>query len=158
MSTPLRTPTRAKRDVEPEFAVNGARPSSRHDPRYQAFWLARVGFTVLPLVSGIDKYFNALVYWPGYLAHWIDNIVPGPAQQFMYGAGAVEILAGLLVAVRPRYGAYLLAAWLGGIVVNLLSSGGSWDIALRDFGLMIGALTLARLASVYDRGTRPTER
>jgi hypothetical protein len=102
-------------------------------------------------VSGIDKYFNSLAYWPQYLADWVNNLLPGSAQQLMYVFGAVEILAGLIVALRPRYGAYIVAAWLAGIVINLLSYGEWYDIALRDFGLMLGALTLGRLATVYDR-------
>jgi hypothetical protein len=88
--------------------------------------------------------------WSKYLAPWIDDLVPGSAHQLMYVVGAVEILAGLLVAIRPRYGAYLVALWLGGIVINLLSFSGWYDVALRDFGLMLGALTLARLASMFD--------
>jgi uncharacterized membrane protein YphA (DoxX/SURF4 family) len=112
--------------------------------------LMRVGYTVLPLAMGIDKFFNAMVSWPKYLADWIDNIAPGTAQQFMYFVGAVEILAGLIVLLKPRYGAYIVAAWLAGIVINLFSYGDWWDIGVRDFGLMLGALTLGRLASVYD--------
>ena len=121
-----------------------------HDAGFQAFWLMRIGYTVLPIAMGIDKFFNSMVYWPQYLAGWIDDIAPGTAQQFMYFVGAVEILAGLLVLLKPRYAAYIVAAWLAGIVVNLWSYPGWWDIGLRDFGLMLGALTLARLASVYD--------
>lgn len=120
------------------------------DARYQAFMLMRVAFTVAPIAFGIDKFFNVLVEWPGYLAPWINDIAPGSAQQFMYFVGATEILAGVIVAIKPRYGAYVVAAWLAGIILNLLSYSGFYDIALRDFGLMLGALTLARLASVYD--------
>src|SRR5881392_4453363 len=112
--------------------------------------LMRLGYTVLPLAMGIDKFFNAMVSWPKYLADWIDNIAPGTAQQFMYFVGAVEILAGLIVALKPRYAAYVVAAWLAGIIVNLLTYSGYYDIALRDFGLMLAALALARLASKYD--------
>src|SRR5437763_8482627 len=119
------------------------------DSRYQAFMLMRAGYTVLPIAMGIDKFFNAMVSWPKYLADWIDNIAPGTAQQFMYFVGAVEILAGLIVLLKPRYGAYVVAAWLAGIVINLFSYGEWWDIGVRDFGLMLGALTLGRLASVY---------
>jgi hypothetical protein len=91
-----------------------------------------------------------MVDWPKYLAPWIDGIVPGSAQQAMYAVGAIEIVAGLLVALKPRYGAPLVAAWLAGIVVNLLTYSGFYDIALRDFGLMVGALALTRLAWRYD--------
>src|SRR5829696_5472333 len=120
------------------------------DARYQAFALLRVAFTVAPIAFGLDKFANVLVDWPTYLAPWIDDIAPGSAQDFMYLVGAIEIVAGVLVALKPRYGAYVVAAWLAGIIFNLLSHSGYYDIALRDFGLMLGALTLARLASVYD--------
>jgi uncharacterized membrane protein YphA (DoxX/SURF4 family) len=129
-----------------------------HDPRYQAFALMRLAFTVAPIAFGLDKFFNVLVHWPNYLAPWIDDIAPGTAQQFMYFVGATEIVAGIAVALKPRYGAYVVAAWLAGIIVNLLTYSGFYDIALRDFGLMLGALTLARLASVYDAPLRPRSR
>jgi uncharacterized membrane protein YphA (DoxX/SURF4 family) len=117
------------------------------DPRYQAFWLLRLGFTAAPVWMGIDKFFNLMVYWPQYLADWAN---PGNAQHFMYFVGVLEIVAGIVVLLKPRYGAWLVAAWLAGIVINLLSYSGWYDIAVRDFGLMLAALTLARLASVYD--------
>jgi hypothetical protein len=120
------------------------------DPRYQAYALLRIGFTVAPIAFGLDKFFNVLVHWPNYLAPWVNDLMPGSGQDFMYFVGAVEIVAGLAVAAKPRYGAYLVAGWLAGIIVNLLSYSGFYDIALRDFGLLLGALTLARLASVYD--------
>lgn len=91
-----------------------------------------------------------MVDWPLYLAPWIDDLAPGTAQQLMYVVGVTEILAGVLVAIKPRYGAYVVAAWLGGIIVNLLLVGGYGDIALRDFGLLIGALALSRLATGAD--------
>jgi hypothetical protein len=121
-----------------------------HEPRYQAFVLLWIGFAAAPVLFGLDKFFDVLVDWPVYLAPWVNDIAPGSAQDFMYVVGGVEILAGLTVALAPRYGAYLVAAWLGGIIVNLLSHSGYYDIALRDFGLLIGALALARLAAVYD--------
>jgi uncharacterized membrane protein YphA (DoxX/SURF4 family) len=135
-------------------AGNGAAASSAtielRDPRVQAFALLRSAFTVAPIAMGLDKFFNVLVDWPTYLAPWINDIVPGSGQDFMYVVGAIEILAGVLVALKPRYGAYVVAAWLGAIIVNLLTYSGFYDIALRDFGLMLGALALARLAAVYD--------
>jgi uncharacterized membrane protein YphA (DoxX/SURF4 family) len=134
-------------------ANGGNRPGARadwRDPRYQAFALMRLAFTVAPIAFGLDKFFDVLVDWPGYLAPWVDDIAPGTAQQFMYVVGVTEIAAGLAVALKPRYGAYVVAGWLAGIIVNLLTHSGYYDIALRDFGLMLGALTLARLASVYD--------
>ena len=120
------------------------------DPAYQAFWLLRVAFTVAPILFGIDKFANVMVNWEQYLAPWIRDLSPLSAGGTMHVVGVIEIVAGLAVALKPRYGAYLVAAWLGGIVVNLLTYSGYYDIALRDFGLMLGALTLARLASKYD--------
>jgi uncharacterized membrane protein YphA (DoxX/SURF4 family) len=130
-----------------------AAPASRlrSDPAYQAFMLLRIGFTVAPILFGLDKFADVMVDWDRYLAPWIDDIVPGSADDAMYAVGAIEIVAGLVVALRPRFGAYLVAAWLAGIIVNLLTYSGYYDIALRDFGLLLGALTLGRLASVYDR-------
>jgi uncharacterized membrane protein YphA (DoxX/SURF4 family) len=127
-----------------------ATAAPREDAGYQAFLMLRVGFALAPILFGLDKFFNILVHWPKYLAPWINNIAPGSAQDFMYFVGGVEIVAGLVVALKPRYGAPLVAAWLFGIIVNLLSYSGYYDIALRDFGLLIGALTLARLAWRYD--------
>jgi uncharacterized membrane protein YphA (DoxX/SURF4 family) len=121
-----------------------------HDPRYQAFALMRLAFTVAPIAFGLDKFFNVMVDWPNYLAPWINDIAPGTGQEFMYFVGATEILAGVMVALKPRYGAYVVAAWLAGIIINLLTYSGYYDIALRDFGLMLAALVLARLASLYD--------
>lgn len=120
------------------------------DPAYQAFLLLRIVFAVAPIAFGLDKFFNVLVDWDVYLAPWIDDIVPGSAATAMHLVGIVEIAAGLFVALKPRYGAYLVAAWLGGIIVNLLTLSGYYDIALRDFGLLVGALALARLAARYD--------
>lgn len=122
----------------------------RGDPAYQAFWLLRVGFTVAPVVFGLDKFFNLLVTWPVYLSPEFNDLIPGSGQTAMYIVGVVEIVAGLAVLLRPRVGAYLVAAWLGGIILNLLVLGEHYDIALRDFGLMLAALTLARLALVPD--------
>ena len=130
--------------------VADSAPSDWRDARFQAFALLRIAFTVAPIAFGLDKFFNVMVHWPNYLAPWINDIAPGSGQDFMYFVGVTEIVAGILVALKPRYGAYVVAAWLGGIIVNLLTYSGFYDIALRDFGLMLGALTLARLASVYD--------
>jgi uncharacterized membrane protein YphA (DoxX/SURF4 family) len=122
----------------------------RDDPAYQAFLLLRIAFTVAPILFGLDKFFNVMVDWESYLAPWINDIIPGSASTAMHLVGIVEIVAGVFVALKPRYGAYVVAAWLAGIIINLLTYSGYYDIALRDFGLMLGALTLARLASVYD--------
>jgi hypothetical protein len=117
------------------------------DPARQAFLLLRTVFTVAPIVFGLDKFANVLTDWPTYLAPWIDGIVPGTAQQAMYAVGVVEVVAGIVVAVVPRFGGWLVAAWLLGIIVNLLTFPGFYDIALRDFGLLVGAVALARLAA-----------
>jgi hypothetical protein len=120
------------------------------DSRFQAYALLRTGFAVAPILFGLDKFANVLVDWPIYLAPWINDIAPGSGQDFMYAVGAIEIVAGILVALKPRYGAYVVAGWLGGIIVNLLSHSGFYDVALRDFGLLIGAVALGRLAATYD--------
>ena len=121
----------------------------RHDPVAQATLLLRIAFTVAPILFGLDKFANVLTDdWTRYLAPAFNDIIPGSAEDAMYIVGVVEIVAGLVVLVAPRYGGLLVAAWLGGIIVNLLIVGGYGDIALRDFGLLLGALTLARLASV----------
>jgi uncharacterized membrane protein YphA (DoxX/SURF4 family) len=122
----------------------------KRDPAYQAFVLLRVGFTLVPIVMGIDKFFNNLVNWESYLAPWIHHLSPLSAVHTMHVVGVIEIVAGVLVAIKPRYAAYVVAAWLAGIVVNLLSYPGYYDIALRDFALMLTALTLGRLASKFD--------
>jgi uncharacterized membrane protein YphA (DoxX/SURF4 family) len=120
------------------------------NPAFEAYLLLRTAFTVAPILFGLDKFFNWMVDWPDYLAPWVNDIVPGSGQDFMYFVGVVEIAAGILVAVAPRLGAYVVAAWLAGIIVNLLLLGDYYDVALRDFGLLLGALTLARLALSYD--------
>jgi hypothetical protein len=113
----------------------------------QAFVLLRTVFTVAPILFGLDKFLGLLTNWEQYLAPWVDDLVPGTAHQAMLAVGVVEILAGILVTLRPSIGGYVVAAWLAGIIVNLLSTGGFYDIALRDFGLLAAALALARLAS-----------
>jgi len=112
--------------------------------------LLRVGFAAAPILFGLDKFFNWTVHWPDYLAGWINSIAPGSAQDFVYFVGVVEIV-GLAVAVAPTIGGPLVAAWLVGIVVNLLTKNPPeyYDIALRDFGLLLGALTLTRLAWAF---------
>jgi hypothetical protein len=122
------------------------------DPVLQAFALLRTGFTVAPILFGLDKFFNLMTDWPQYLAPFVADITPGTPQQFMYAVGVVEIIAGLVVAVRPLWGGYLVAAWLAGIILNLLILGDYYDVALRDFGLLIGALALARLAAAQSVG------
>jgi len=143
-STTLETPSR----VHSNGRTHAIATNDVNAAAYQAFWLLRIGFTVAPILFGVDKFFNWSVHWPDYLAGWINNIVPGSGQDFMYVVGGIEIAAGLLVAVAPRIGAFVVAGWLFGIVINLLTNNAPeyYDIALRDFGLMLGALTLGRLS------------
>jgi hypothetical protein len=123
----------------------------RSDPVNQAFTLLRIGFVVLPILMGLDKFFEVMNgNWPMYLASEYNDIIPGDAQDAMYMVGGVEILAGLVVLVTPRFGGLLVAGWLAGIIASLLLVGGYGDIALRDFGLLLAALTLFRLAGVYS--------
>ncbi|MEU6350402.1 hypothetical protein ABZ896_13870 [Streptomyces sp. NPDC047072] len=131
-----------------------SRQAALRDPGYQAFVILRIGFTVAPILFGLDKFANVLVDWPTYLAPWIDDIVPGSAQAAMYAVGVIEIVAGLVVALAPRFGGWLVAGWLAGIIVNLLTIPGYYDIALRDFGLLLAAVALARLAQRYRGGVR----
>ena len=141
------------------ITTTGAPPVAReattrgrlHEPAFQAFTLLRVGFTVAPILFGLDKFLDWLVDWRIYLAPEINDLIPGSAHQAMLAIGVVEIVAGLVVAVRPRFGGYLVAAWLAGIITNLLLQADFYDVALRDFGLLIGALALARLAAAFDR-------
>ena len=126
----------------------------RRDPTAQASLLLRVAFTVAPILFGLDKFAGVLTDdWTRYLAPAFNDVIPGSAADAMHIVGVVEVVAGLVVLVTPRFGGYLVAAWLGGIILNLLLVGGYGDIALRDFGLLIGALALSRLATAYQ-GTR----
>ena len=121
----------------------------RSNPAAQAFLLLRIAFTVAPILFGLDKFAEVMISdWPKYLAPEFNSLIPGSAQDAMYIVGAVEILAGVVVAAMPRFGGLLVAGWLGGIIVSLLLVGGYADVALRDFGLLIGALALSRLGSV----------
>lgn len=122
----------------------------RRDPVAQAFLVMRIAFTVAPILFGLDKFVNVLTDdWTRYLSSEFNSLLPGSAADAMHIVGVVEIAAGLVVAVAPRFGGLLVAAWLGGIIVNLLLAGGYGDIALRDFGLLLGALSLSRLASAF---------
>jgi len=124
------------------------------DPGRQAFLLLRTVFTVAPLVFGLDKFTNLLADWTVYLAPVATSVVPLPVQTIMYIVGAVEVIAGIAVAVRPRFGSMLVAVWLLGIIINLLLLGSFFDIALRDFGLLVGALALNRLSPRKSRQPR----
>jgi hypothetical protein len=143
MSTPTRHASTAGRSAEARDA------GDLHSPTYQAFLLLRTVFTVAPIVFGLDKFFNILTDWPQYLAPFVDSIAPGSPETAMMIVGVIEIVAGVLVAVRPQIGGYVVALWLAGIIVNLLLIPDFFDVALRDFGLFVAALALARLASVY---------
>lgn len=127
-----------------------ARSGQLTDPTFQAFALLRIGFTVAPILFGLDKFTEWMADWSTYLWSGVADAIPGTADDVMLAVGVVEVAAGILVAVRPRIGGYVVAAWLGGIIVNLLLVGGYLDIALRDFGLLLGALTLARLAVAFS--------
>src|SRR3954453_2687115 len=155
-------PTPTTRNVQPpeETLVSNAiaaalRPragsstrSLRADPGAQAFLMLRIAFAVAPIVMGLDKFANVLTDdWTRYLAPAFNDLIPGSAADAMHIVGVVEIVAGLVVAVLPRFGGLLVAGWLAGIILNLLLVGGYGDIALRDFGLLLGALSLSRLAS-----------
>jgi uncharacterized membrane protein YphA (DoxX/SURF4 family) len=147
MSTTFRTTRRGQATAPAPQMATAPQPDVTA-AAHQAFWMLRAGFTVAPILFGLDKFFNWSVNWPDYLAGWINDIIPGSGQDWMYVVGGVEIAAGLLVAVAPRIGAFVVAAWLAGIIVNLLTKNPPeyYDIALRDFGLMLGALTLGRLS------------
>lgn len=133
-----------------------SRARLRSDPVTQAFTLLRIGFVVLPILMGIDKFAGVMNdNWTAYLATQFNDIIPGSAQDAMYAVGVVEILAGIVVLIIPRFGGLLVGAWLAGIIVSLLLVGGYGDIALRDFGLLLGALTLFRLAGAESASGDP---
>lgn len=121
-------------------------------PAYQAYLILTIGFTILPIIAGLDKFFDVLTSWDMYLAPVIPRLLGVSAHGLMLAVGVIEIVAGLLVAFRPRIGAYVVMLWLWGIIVNLLLIPGCYDIALRDFGLSLGALALARLGQEFDFG------
>lgn len=129
------------------FDSYGAVPAARSGPAHQAYQLLHVAFVVIPLLAGIDKFLHWMVDWDMYLCPLGRQIFGTHSHEFMLAVGAVEIVAGLGVAFWPRVFAYVVAAWLVGIIVNLLLAGTFFDIALRDFGLMLGALALGRLAA-----------
>lgn len=120
-------------------------------PSYQAYLILRTGFTVAPIVAGLDKFFNLLVDWQQYLPGFAKNLTGGHGHELMLAVGVIEIVAGLGVAFKPRLFAYVVTAWLLLIVINLLMIPGYFDVALRDFGLSLGAFALARLSHEYDR-------
>lgn len=128
----------------------GRGDAGRGDAAHQAYAVLRAAFTIAPIVFGLDKFSNVLVQWDRYLAPTLSNPLPVSPHQAMYAVGAVEVVAGLVVLLHPRLGGLVVAAWLAGIIVNLLLIPGYYDVALRDFGLLLAAVALQRLATVYD--------
>lgn len=126
-------------------------PASHDAVARQAFNILRFGFTVAPIVAGLDKFLHLLTDWDKYLAPAVNSMLGGHGHQFMLAVGAIEIIAGIGVALKPRIFAYVVAGWLAGIIVNLLLTGGYLDIALRDLGLLLGALALGRLSQAFDQ-------
>ena len=120
-------------------------------PAYQAYLILHVGFVVLPIVMGVDKFFDFLGNWDMYLAPLVPRLTHLDGHTFMMVVGVIEIVAGLVVAFRPRIGACVIVLWLCGIIVNLLLVPGFYDIAMRDFGLLLGALALQRLSREFGR-------
>lgn len=142
MAHALDTGSAARAAAAPAFATT-------HEPAHQAYLILYAGFVVLPILAGLDKFFHLLVNWDQYLTPLVPQILSITAHRFMDLVGVIEIVAGLLVAFRPQIGAWVVALWLWGIIVNLLLIPGYYDIALRDFGLSLGALALARLSREF---------
>lgn len=122
---------------------------------HQAFLILRFGFTVAPIIAGLDKFLRLLTDWDKYLAPFIPNTLGVQPHTFMMAVGVIEIVAGLIVAFAPRFGGWLVALWLAGIIISLVALGGYLDIALRDLGLLLGAVSLARLAEAEVRVPSP---
>lgn len=142
--------------VQQSSATTGA--ITGNAPAERAFFLLRTVFTIAPIAFGLDKFAGILTDWDHYLAPWINDIVPGSAHQAMMLVGIIEIVAGVAVALAPRFGALLVAAWLAGIILNLVTMGEYYDVALRDFGLLVGALALALLAQARHASTSKSSR
>src|SRR5262245_44258737 len=134
-----------------QVATASTRSADLRNPAYQGFLLLWIGFTVAPILFGLDKFFHVLVDWDRYLAPEFADLFNADAHTLMYFVGAIAIVAGLIVAVRPQFGGYLVATWLAGIIINLLMLGEYYDIALRDFGLLLAAVALARIAVAFPR-------
>ena len=133
-----------------EHSVSKTNTTEASTPAYQAFQILRVGFTVAPIVMGLDKFFHLLVNWDQYLPGFVNNMLGGRGHEFMYIVGVIEIVAGIGVFLKPKIFAYVVAAWLGLIILNLLMIPGYFDVALRDFGLMLAAIALGRLSQQYS--------
>lgn len=130
--------------------VASARAADTSRPSYQAYQILHLGFTVFPILMGLDKFLGLLVNWDQYLPAVANNILGGHGHEFMYVVGVIEIIAGIGVFLRPKIFAYVVAAWLALIIVNLLMIPGYFDVALRDFGLLLAALALGRLSQEYS--------
>lgn len=124
--------------------------AERSRPAYQAYQILHFAFTIAPILAGLDKFFHLLTNWDNYLAPWIARLSPIGGHDLMLAVGIVEIIAGLIVAVKPKIGAPIVGVWLALIVVDLLSMGAYFDIALRDFGLSLGAWALWRLSLEFS--------
>ena len=135
----------------PTSAATHSQALEATSPAHQAFWILRVGFIAAPILAGLDKFFHVLVNWDKYLPPLVNNLVGGHGHTLMLVAGVIEMVAGIGVLLKPRIFAYVVAAWLAAIIVNLLLIPGYYDVALRDFGLLLGALALGRLSEVYAK-------
>ena len=143
------TETRPRVSAPAALGEDQVRRPDWRNPAYQAFLILWLGFTAAPILFGLDKFFDVLVDWRIYLAPEFNDLIPGNAHQAMLAVGVIEIVAGVLVFLRPRFAPYVVAAWLGAIIVNLVLQADYYDIALRDFGLLLAALALARLALAF---------
>src|SRR5262245_1601246 len=132
------------------MATNASVGVRTQSPAYQAYQILHIAFVVAPLLAGVDKFFHFLVNWDQYLAPAALRMLPVPAHTFMLGVGAIEIVAGLLVAFMPMVGGIVVGVWLLGIIANLLMIPAYFDVALRDLGLALGAFALSRLAIEFD--------
>lgn len=148
------TSAAARAQAVPSSARRSTAERLKTDPTFQAFWMMRLGFALVPILFGADKFAHVMVNWDKYLApelqHWISPF--STVHQTMYFVGAVEIAAGLVVLLLPRIGGYVVALWLAGIIVDLALISGYWDIMMRDVALFLLALTFARLASAFPAG------
>ncbi len=134
-----------------ENSVSNSKNMDNTNPEYQAYMILRFGFTVAPIIAGLDKFFHLLVDWDKYLPSIVNNMTGGRGHQLMLVVGVIEIIAGIGVAIKPRIFAYVVSAWMIVIIINLLLIPGFYDVALRDLGLALGALALGRLSEKFDR-------
>ena len=132
-------------------AASTAADNLGSSPAYQAYRILHFGLVVAPILAGLDKFFHLLVNWDQYVPRVVANISPIPPHTLMLVVGVIEIVAGIGVAIKPRIFAYVVAAWLAVIIINLLLIPGYFDVALRDFGLLLAALALAALSQQFAR-------